>query len=186
MPSSCAMNTSGDLAVGILSSSDAGDVVIFKNASGSRTVYTTSLTKSSSTATTTRAISSPTALTSNARVRPHRAPERRQSVSNDHDEQHRAFPWFRAVGRQVPYRPRSAGKRHLSVHGQRFEGDVEGHGNAQGCHRLRAELDRQGARLLRDAGNDDGEVFKYPAGGSPIAVFTGNFDTPLGVVAAAK
>ena len=37
-----------------------------------------------------------------------------------------------------------------------------------------------------DAGNDNGEVFKYPAGGSPIAVFTGNFDTPLGATAAQK
>jgi hypothetical protein len=37
-----------------------------------------------------------------------------------------------------------------------------------------------------DAGNGDGEVFKYPAGGSAIAVFTGNFDVPLGVVAAKK
>ena len=31
-----------------------------------------------------------------------------------------------------------------------------------------------------------GEVFDYPAGGSPIATFTGNFDSPLGVVAAKK
>jgi hypothetical protein len=37
-----------------------------------------------------------------------------------------------------------------------------------------------------DAGNGDGEVFKYPAGGSAIAVLTGNFDEPLGVVAAKK
>ncbi|MGC2407224.1 MAG: hypothetical protein WA431_12520 [Candidatus Cybelea sp.] len=33
-----------------------------------------------------------------------------------------------------------------------------------------------------DLGNDDGEVFKYPAGGSPIASLTGSFDNPLGVV----
>lgn len=33
-----------------------------------------------------------------------------------------------------------------------------------------------------DAGNDDGEVFKYPAGGMPIATLTGSFDFPLGVV----
>jgi hypothetical protein len=32
-----------------------------------------------------------------------------------------------------------------------------------------------------DAGNDDGEVFKYPAGGSPIATL-GGLDFPLGVV----
>jgi hypothetical protein len=43
MPSSCAMDTSGDLAVGILAGTDGGDVVIFKNASGSGTVYTTPL-----------------------------------------------------------------------------------------------------------------------------------------------
>ncbi|MGC2633148.1 MAG: hypothetical protein WA215_02935, partial [Candidatus Cybelea sp.] len=37
-----------------------------------------------------------------------------------------------------------------------------------------------------DAGNNDGEVFKYPAGGSIVAVFTGQFDLPLGTVAAKK
>ena len=37
-----------------------------------------------------------------------------------------------------------------------------------------------------DAGNEDGSVYNYPAGGSPIAVFTGSFDEPLGVVAAEK
>ena len=33
-----------------------------------------------------------------------------------------------------------------------------------------------------DAGNNDDEVFKYPAGGKAIAVLQGNFDEPLGVV----
>jgi hypothetical protein len=44
-PSSCAMDTSGDVAVGILHNhvGPGGDVVIFKNASGSGTVYTTPL-----------------------------------------------------------------------------------------------------------------------------------------------
>ena len=37
-----------------------------------------------------------------------------------------------------------------------------------------------------DAGNDRGEVFKYPGGGSPIAILTGAFDAPLGVTAATK
>jgi hypothetical protein len=31
-----------------------------------------------------------------------------------------------------------------------------------------------------------GEVFNYPAGGSPAATLTGNFDVPLGVTAAKK
>ena len=46
-PSSCAMNTNGDLAVGILygtsSGRSGGQVVIYKNGSGSGTVYTTPL-----------------------------------------------------------------------------------------------------------------------------------------------
>ena len=32
-----------------------------------------------------------------------------------------------------------------------------------------------------DAGNNDGEVFKYPAGGTPIATLSG-MDFPFGVV----
>jgi hypothetical protein len=44
----------------------------------------------------------------------------------------------------------------------------------------------EGLVYCADAGNGDGEVFKYPAGGSPVAVFTGNFDLPLGTVAAEK
>jgi hypothetical protein len=37
-----------------------------------------------------------------------------------------------------------------------------------------------------DAGNNDGEVFNYPAGGSATAVFTGDFVEPLGVTVAEK
>jgi hypothetical protein len=44
----------------------------------------------------------------------------------------------------------------------------------------------KGLLYCGDAGNGDGEVFKYPAGGSPIATLTGAFDVPLGVVAAKK
>ncbi|HEY2553988.1 MAG TPA: hypothetical protein VGI15_01955, partial [Candidatus Cybelea sp.] len=33
-----------------------------------------------------------------------------------------------------------------------------------------------------DAGNDDGEVFEYPAGGKAVAILDGNFNLPLGVV----
>ena len=44
----------------------------------------------------------------------------------------------------------------------------------------------KGLLYCGDAGNDAGEVFKYPAGGSAIATFTGNFDFPLGVTAAKK
>jgi hypothetical protein len=44
----------------------------------------------------------------------------------------------------------------------------------------------KGLIYCADAANGNGSVFKYPAGGSPIAVFTGNFNFPLGVTAAKK
>jgi hypothetical protein len=43
-----------------------------------------------------------------------------------------------------------------------------------------------GLLYCADAGTDGGEVFKYPAGGAPVATFDGSFDTPLGVTAATK
>ena len=44
----------------------------------------------------------------------------------------------------------------------------------------------KGLLYCGDAGNNGGEVYKYPAGGSPVATFKGNFDFPLGVTAAKK
>ncbi len=44
-----------------------------------------------------------------------------------------------------------------------------------------------GVAFCPDAGNDDGEVYKYPAGGSPIATLTGTgFSGPLGFVEVRK
>jgi hypothetical protein len=43
-----------------------------------------------------------------------------------------------------------------------------------------------GLLYCADAGNDEGYVFKYPAGGAPVATFSGSFDEPLGTTAAAK
>jgi len=44
----------------------------------------------------------------------------------------------------------------------------------------------KGVVYCADAGNEDGEVYKYPAGGSAIAVLSGDFDLPLGVVSAER
>jgi hypothetical protein len=43
-----------------------------------------------------------------------------------------------------------------------------------------------GVVYCADASYGDGSVYKYPGGGSPIAVFTGEFDLPLGTVAVEK
>jgi hypothetical protein len=37
-----------------------------------------------------------------------------------------------------------------------------------------------------DAGNEDTEVYAYPAGGAAKATLTGSFDLPIGAVSVAK
>lgn len=44
----------------------------------------------------------------------------------------------------------------------------------------------KGYVICPDAGNIDGEIYKYPAGGSAVATLTGSFSEPLASVAAAK
>jgi hypothetical protein len=186
--SSCAMNKSGDLAVGILlgnSYGPGGQVVIFKNATGSGTVYNTPLAKeyfdgydpngnlfadgfdsASSFALVELPKGSSKAVTitiSNSVVFP-------GSVQWD--------------GKYVTVFDQLANKMYqYTISGTKatLEGTVSI--SAGDCAQTWIV---KGLVYCGDASNNDGEVFKYPAGGSPIAVFTGNFDTPLGTVAAEK
>ena len=188
-PSSCAMNTTGDLAVGILYASGAGggDVVIFKNASGTPTVYTTPLDE-----------------------------EFFDGYDNQGNLFADGFTGNRS-GFALVELPKG-GSKFVTIKTSntvRFPGSVQWDGtyltvfdqlaNAtyqytvsgttatlKGTVTLKGSSDCgqtwivKGLLYCGDAGNDSGEVFKYPAGGSPIAVFTGNFDTPLGMVAASR
>ncbi len=56
--------------------------------------------------------------------------------------------------------------------------------NPTGLAKYAGALVRERVVYCGDAFNNNGEVFSYPAGGAPIAIFTGNFDEPLGTVAA--
>jgi hypothetical protein len=188
-PSSCAMDTSGDLAVGILYASGAGggDVVIFKNASGSGTVYTTALDE-----------------------------EFFDGYDNQGNLFADGFTGYRS-GFALVELPKGGSKFQTitTSNSPEFPGSVQWDGtyltvfdqdanafyqytisgtNAtlENTIQLRGSSDCAqtwivpGLVFCADAGNDDGEVFKYPAGGAPIAVFKGSFDGPLGVVAAQK
>ncbi|HEY1867813.1 MAG TPA: hypothetical protein VGG70_05910, partial [Candidatus Cybelea sp.] len=187
-PSSCAMNTSGDLAVGILyaSGSGGGDMVIFKNGSGTPTVYTTPL-------------------------------EAEFFDGYDSKGNLFADGWNTSGGFQVVELPHgSAQFEDITISNSvGFPGSVQWDGTyltifdqdteavnqykivgtkakLKGTVQLSGSSDCAQTWIVKgliycgDAGNNDGEVFKYPAGGSPIAVFTGNFDFPLGVTAAEK
>ncbi len=188
-PSSCAMDTSGDLAVGILYASGpgGGDVVIFKNASGSGTAYTTALDE-----------------------------EFFDGYDNQGNLFADGFTGDRS-GFALVELPKGSTKFETikTSNTVEFPGSVQWDGTyltvfdqdaeatyqytvsgttatLKGTVRLSGSSDCaqtwivQGLVYCGDAGNGDGEVFNYPAGGSPVAVFKGNFDVPLGVVAAKK
>jgi hypothetical protein len=189
-PSSCAMNTRGDLAVGILYGSShggGGDVVIFKNAGGSGTAYPTPLD---------------------------------EEFFDGYDNQGNLFAdgfTRNRSGFALVELPKGSSKFETiqTSNAVNFPGSVQWDGtyltvfdqsgekvNQYTVSGTKATLKNtvtltgsgdcaqtwivKGLIYCGDASNDGGEVFNYPAGGSPIAVFTGSFDFPLGVVAAQK
>jgi hypothetical protein len=183
-PTSCAMDTSGDLAIG---NYDGGQVIIFKNASGTGTVYTTpldeeffdgydpqgnlfadgftgdrsgfalvELPKGSSTF--------KTITTSNAVDFP-------GSVQWDGT--------YLAVTDQI-----ANAIYQYTVSGT--TATLKGTISLSGSSDCAQTWIVKGLVYCGDAGNNDGEVFNYPAGGSPAAVFSGSFAEPLGVTAAEK
>ena len=182
-PSSCGMDTSGDLAVGNLS---GGEVAIFKNASGSGTIYSTPLDE-----------------------------EFFDGYDNQGNLFADGFTGYRS-GFALVELPKGSTKfvTIKTSNNPEFPGSVQWDGTyltvfdqdtaeiyqytvsgttatLKGTVSLSGTSDCAqtwivpGLIYCGDAGGD-GAVFKYPAGGSAIEVFSGSFDTPLGVVAAEK
>ncbi len=186
-PSSCAMNTNGDLAVGILYASGAGGgyVVIFKHATGTGKAYPTPLDE-----------------------------EFFDGYDPNGDLFADGFTGDRS-GFALVELPKGSTKFETitTSNSVGFPGSVQWDGHyltvldqypneiyrytVKGTKaQLKSTITLKGAAdcaqswivgalvYCGDAGNNEGEVYKYPAGGPPIAIFTGNFATPLGVVAA--
>ncbi|MGC2362162.1 MAG: hypothetical protein WA428_07530 [Candidatus Cybelea sp.] len=188
--SSCAMNTSGDLAVGILlgnSYGPGGQVVIFKNATGSGTVYNTPLTKEyfngydpsgnlfadgfGSSSYNFALVELPKGSSKFVTIKTSNSPEFPGSVQWD-GTYLTVFDQFTSETYQYAVSGTTATLQN-TVH---FTG-------ASDCAQTWIV---KGLLYCGDAGNGDGAVYSYPAGGSPIAVFTGSFAEPLGVTAAKK
>jgi energy-converting hydrogenase Eha subunit B len=181
-PSGCAMNAAGDLAVGLFN----GDIVIFKGASGSGTVVSTALQGTY-----------------------FLGYDKNGNLFADGVTYHEIF-------RLVELPRGSTKSRTITTSNVvGFPGSVQWDGKylavtdmyGPSIYRytisgtkamLKDTVSLQGASVCTqtwivpgtvfcaDAGNDDGEVFDYPAGGSVKATLRGNFDDPLGTVAVAK
>jgi hypothetical protein len=187
--SSCSMDTAGNLAVGVLlgnSFGPGGQVVIFQNATGSGKVYNTPLNKEYfsgydpsgnlfadglDASYSFMLVELPKGQTKFVTIKTSNSPQFPGSVQ--WDGQHLSV--FDQDTSET-YRYAVSGTKATLKHTVKYSG-------ASDCAQTWIVT---GLMYCGDAVNDDGEVFKYPTGGSPVATFSGSFDEPLGVVAARK
>jgi hypothetical protein len=186
MPSSCAMNTSGDLAVGILFGSNEGDMVIFKHARGSGMHIGTPLAEEFFDGYDAKGNLFFDGFTSAGTFQLDEIPKGSKTAQTITTSNTIQFPgsvqWdgtYLTVFDQI-----ANNLYQYTVKGTQatLKGTVSFSGSSDCAQTWIAT----GIVYCADAGLDGGEVFNYPAGGSPIAVFSGNFDLPLGTVAAEK
>jgi hypothetical protein len=185
-PSSCAMDTGGDLAVGILFGSGGGDVVIFRHARGSGKVYTTPLAREYFDGYDNRGNLFFDGFTSGSNfdlLELRKGSDKIQTIATSNTVK---FPGsVQWDGKYVTVTDQSVNAIYrYAVSGTTatLKGTVSLSG-AGDCAQIWIAT---GIVYCADADNDDGEVYKYPAGGSAIAVLGSGFPLPLGVVAAKK
>jgi hypothetical protein len=186
MPSSCAMNTNGDLAVGILDGPSTGDVVIYPNATGSGTFIKTPLAREYFDGYDDKGNLFFDGFTSGSQFQLDELPNGSNTVKTITTSNTVEFPgsvqWdgtYMTVFDQLTNKLYQYKIRGTTA---TLKGTVTFVGSSDCAQTWIVK----GLVYCGDAGNDNGSVFKYPDGGSPVAIFTGNFDFPLGTVAAKR
>jgi len=190
-PSSCAMNTSGDLAVGILyatsSYTGGGEVVIFKNATGTPKVYKTPLDQEFFDGYDGQGNLFADGFTGNrsgfALVELPKGAKKFVTISTSNAV---GFPgsvqWDGTYLTVVDQN--AAAMYQYTVSGTKAT--LKGTVSLTGSGDCAQTWIGKGLVFCADAGNTDGEVYKYPAGGSALAVLGSGLPLPLGTTAADK
>lgn len=188
--SSCAMNTKGDLAVGILLSDSygtAGQQVIFKKAKGTPKVFQTPLARAFFAGYDPEGNLFADGFDSSYYFRLVELPKGRMHkpvtiTTSNTIEFPGSVQWDGTYLTVFDQDTSSLYQYTVSGTKATLKNTVQLTG-ASDCAQTWIV---PGLLYCGDAGTDGGEVFKYPAGGSPVATFSGDFDQPLGVTVAAK
>jgi hypothetical protein len=185
-PSSCAMDTSGDLAVGILYGSDPGYIIIYKNATGKGQAIPTPLSREYFDGYDNQGNLFFDGFTSSYAFQLDEIAKGSTQVQQISTSNTVQFPgsvqWdgkYLVVTDQVAldmYRYTVTGTKAKLVDTIPLTGSGD-------CAQTWIAT---GVVYCADASNDNGAVYPYPKGGKAIATFKGNFDLPLGTVAAEK
>ncbi len=187
MPSSCAMNKQGDLAVGILDGPSTGDIVIFPHASGvGGTPIKTPLAREYFDGYDNNGnlfFDGFTNASQFALVELPKGSNHPEIITTSNTVE---FPGsVQWDGKFLTVFDQIANKMfQYTVSGTTatLKGIISFSGSSDCAQTWIAA----NVVYCGDAGNDNGSVFSYPAGGTPLAVFTGDFDEPLGTVAAKR
>jgi hypothetical protein len=189
-PSSCAMDTSGDLAVGILynpsGSAGGGDIVIFKNATGAGTVMTTPLAEEYFDGYDNQGNLFFDGFNDSGQFELVELPAGSSTFKPITTSNTVSFPgsvqWDGTYLTVVDQGAASMYQYTVSGTTATLKGTVALTGSSDCAQTWIAKV----VVYCADASNEDGEVFDYPAGGQFIAVLGSNFPVPLGTVAARR
>jgi hypothetical protein len=185
--SSCAMDSQGDLAVGILAGPDAGDIAVFKKGAGKPTYFPST---------------SPGEFfdgydpkgnlffdghaTSSGDVRLVELPKGGKQGITITTSDVLGFPGsVQWDGKYMTVLDQYTNIIHqYTISGTKAT--LKGTVTLQGASDCAQSWIAAGVVYCGDASNNDGEVYRYPKGGNALATLTGNFDEPLGTTAAEK
>jgi hypothetical protein len=188
-PSSCAMDTGGNLAVGILYDnygSGGGDVVIFKKATGTGTVYKTPLSREYFDGYDPNGNLFFDGFTASGQFKLLELAKGSSKVQKITTSNTVEFPGsVQWDGTYLTVTDQDTSEMYqYTVSGT--TATLKGTISLSGAGDCAQTWIAKGIVYCGDAQNEDGAAYNYPAGGAAIAVFTGDFDLPLGVVAARK
>jgi hypothetical protein len=189
-PSSCAMDTSGDLAVGILynptGESGGGDIVIFKNATGTGTVMATPLCEEYFDGYDNHGNLFADGFTCSgffALVELPKGSTKFETITTSNTVEFPGSVQWDGTYLTVTDQAAAAMYRYtVSGTTATLDGTVLLTGSSDCAQTWIAKA----VVYCADADNEDGEVFNYPAGGSIVAVLGSALPLPLGTVAAEK